>query len=990
MESDANNTIIRKINNSTHSADLNLHRFKNLQDFLFHHRIKKSEDQSARDIATHTRIGDKTKNIYGGSFHIPDKEWSQFMKLYYHDVIEKKMPEYLTEKQLVATKNGPIAIDLDLHFDLNVNTRLYTKDHIVDIVFAYLAELKEIFQFDEDTRFPIFIFEKTNVNRVPEKKITKDGIHIIIGIQMDHAAQCILRSKMIEQTAEMWADLPIVNKWTDVFDDGISIGHTNWQLYGSGKPNHECYKLTNVYDITYDVVDGEWVTSSEPVANYLNAENFHKLSVRYTGHPQFFYTNAFMQKLTKDNVRQKSPALSHVASCDNMDEDDFAGGGATLTVSDILRIRTSDDLDLCIQRFLDTISHVEYRLREIYEYTMILPEDYYGTGSYTKWIRTGWALRNTSHRMLIVWIAFSARSANFQFDSIPDLCDKWSKFDKKTRGGVTGRSIVYWAMNENPEGFNSVKQNTISYYLDQTINSITIDTLNSPNKNAKGCGDYDIAVVLHQLCKDEYIYCSHNWYRFHNHRWKIVESGSTLRLTISTELRELYKKRAEEMNAYKASLDPEDEKYKIVAARVDIILKIHLRLGQTNDKKNIMTESTDLFHDPDFLSKLDSNPYLLCFKNGVVDFEQKDDKIKGPIFREGRPEDYLTKCTGIDYTPISDRKHNGVKEELHDFMAKLFPDPDVRKYMWDHLSSVLIGTASVNQTFNNYIGHGQNGKSVLTDLMSQTLGTYKTSAPISLITQQRVKIGGLAPEIVALQGARYVVMQEPSKGDIINEGPMKELVSGVEPITARAPYMISSVTFIPQFKLIVCANDFLGIKAQDHGTWRRIRVVPFESLFTDTPVTDDPDKPHQFKLDRHLKDKFPVWRETFAAMLVDRAYITNGVVDDCERVLAASNDYRKRQDYLAEFILDKVVKCVGSTIRKSQLSEEFKVWYNINFGTRNPSPKDLHDYMDKQYGKQKNGIWSGVKLKMRDEEEEVDEEPEGTFDLDGDIDLNEL
>ena len=959
---------------------------KTFQDFLYNHRVTKSEE-----VPTHTRIGDKTKNIYGGSFHIPDEEWSHFMKLYYNEVIVKKTPEYLTEKQLVAAKNGPIAIDLDLHFDLEVTSHLYTKDHIEDLVFAYLAELKEIFQFDEETRFPIFVFEKPNVNRVKDKKITKDGIHMIIGIQMDHAAQCILRKKMIEKTAEMWTDLPIVNKWTDVFDEGISIGHTNWQLYGSGKPNHECYKLTSVYDITYDTTDGEWITGSEPLANYLSAENFHKLSVRYTGHPQFFYTNAFLQKLSAitTTADRKSPQLTNsVSLSDNMDEDDFAGG-LTLSLSDILRIRNSDDLDLCIQRFLDTISHSEYRLREIYEYTMILPEEYYGTGSYTKWIRTGWALRNTSHRLLIVWIAFSARSTNFQFDTIPDLCDKWSKFDKKTRGGVTGRSIVYCAMTDNPEGFHRVKENTISYYLDQTINSISVDMLNSPNKNAKGCGDYDIAVVLHQLCKDEYVYCSHNWYRFHNHRWKIVESGSTLRLIISTELRELYKKRAEEMNAYKASLDPEDEKYKMIAARVDIILKIHLRLGQTNDKKNIMIESTDLFHDPDFLSKLDSNPYLLCFKNGVIDFEQKEG-INCPLFREGRPEDYLTKCTGIDYTPLSGNKHNGVKEELHDFMAKLFPDTNVRKYMWDHLASVLIGTASVNQTFNNYIGGGQNGKSVLTDLMSQTLGTYKTSAPISLITQQRVKIGGLAPEIVALQGARYVVMQEPSKGDIINEGPMKELVSGVEPITARAPYMVSSVTFVPQFKLIVCANDFLGIKAQDHGTWRRIRVVPFESLFTDNPVTDDMDKPHQFKLDRHLKDKFPVWRETFAAMLVERAFITKGVVDDCDRVLSASNDYRKRQDYLAEFVSDKVVRCAGSTIRKSQLSEEFKAWYNINFGTRNPSPKDLHDYMDKQFGKQKSGIWSGVKLKLRGEEEEGQEEEDPQINMPDDIEFNEI
>lgn len=927
-------------------------------DFLYNHRVIKGSNVQA----THTRIGDDSKGIFGGSFHIPDEEWFTFMQLYYNDIIKKGKPEYLTEKQWVENdKTGPVAIDIDLHFAIDVRERLYTSDHIVDLLFAYLATLKDMYQFDEDTKFPVFVFQKSQVNRVPSKNITKDGIHIIIGIQMDRKAQRILRENIISKIDEMWADLPIVNQWKEVFDEGITNGHTNWQLYGSQKPGHESYQLTTVYNVTYDPIDGEWITNNEDIANYLNQDNFHKLSVRYNEHPQYFYTNAFLQTLsavsdnTKDSRRRTpSPQVTQE-------------WGNEIDVATISRIRNANELEMCLNRYLDSLSPTEYRLRETYEYTMTLPEEYYGVGSYTKWMKTGWALRNTSNRMLIVWIAFSARSSTFDYSSIPDLCDRWSSWDKKTRGGITDRSIVYWAMHGNPEGFQSVKENTIGYYLDQTINTITINSLNAANKNAKGCGDYDIAVVLHQMRKDEYVYCSDNWYRYQNHRWKMVADGSSLRLTISNELREMYRKRAEEMNAYKASLDPDDDKYKILSAKIEATLKIYLRLGQTHDKKNIMQEAKDLFNETEFLNKLDSNPYLLCFKNGVIDFESPE---KGLIFRDGRPEDYLTKCTEIDYVPISTSKHADVKAEIIDFMTKLFPDPDVRKYMWDHLSSVLIGTASVNQTFNNYIGAGQNGKSVLTDLMSQVLGTYKVSAPISLITQQRIKIGGLAPEIVQLKGARYVVMQEPSKGDVINEGPMKELVSGVEPISARGLYMHEPVTFIPQFKLIVCANEFLVIKAQDHGTWRRIRVVPFESLFTENPVQNDEDKPHQYKLDKHLKDRFPVWRETFAAMLVDRAYDTKGVVEDCPRVLAASDEYRKRQDYLAEFIADKVVRCVGATIRKSQLSEEFKVWFNINFGTKNPSPKDLHEYMDRQFGKQRSGVWSGVKLKMRGEDED--------------------
>jgi phage/plasmid-associated DNA primase len=61
--------------------------------------------------------------------------------------------------------------------------------------------------------------------------------------------------------------------------------------------------------------------------------------------------------------------------------------------------------------------------------------------------------------------------------------------------------------------------------------------------------------------------------------------------------------------------------------------------------------------------------------------------------------------------------------------------------------------------------------------------------------------------------------------------------------------MPQTISFIPQFKLVVCSNEFMEIKSMDHGTWRRIRVVDF-TLFTEKPASDDPDKPYQYKLDK--------------------------------------------------------------------------------------------------------------------------------------------
>lgn len=933
--------------------------YKNLFEFLQDHKYDKNKHN---DGPTHTRIGDSKKNIAGGSYYIDDNQYELFMNLYYNDVFTKKKKEHLTERQL-NSEYSPIAVDLDLHFDINIENRVYSQDHLDDLVDLYLEELKEIYQFDENTQFPIFLFEKDNMNRVEEKKITKDGIHIIFGINMEHKGQCILRKKILSRISEAWGDFPIVNTWNDVLDEGVSIGYTNWQLYGSCKPHHENYKLKTVYKISYDGDDNEIITIKEDSSKYLTKENFKLLSVRNKNHVSCFYKNSFMSLLECEKSEIPIQRTTSNLSDKNNDSKTFDVFGSGSGSDEISKIKTSEELDNYLQRFLDSIPSREYKLRELYDYTTVLPEQYYGAGSYAKWIRVGWALKNTSNRLLIVWIVFSAKSSNFTYDSIPELCEQWDTFDIKKDSGVTKRSIIYWATQHCPEFSESIRKSTIGHYLDMTINNLTANAIANPSSSAKGCGDYDIAVVLHQMFKDEYV-CSDvkngSWWRFRNHRWREIDCGTTLRKAISNDLRELYELRVVELQNYLASLDPEDDKYKLYKMRVDTVIKIIQRLGQTSDKKNIMLESRDLFYDDEFYDRLDSNPYLLGCKNGVIDFKNK-------MFRKGLPEDYITKCTDISYYPLTSSKHKDVIPKLHDFMSKIFVNEELREYMWNHLAGLLVGMPSLNQSLYNYIGFGQNGKSVLTDFMAQVLGSYKATAPISIITQGRGKVGGLAPEIVGLKGARYVVMQEPESNDIVHEGPMKELVSGIEPITARAPYMTKPTTFVPQFALVVCCNQLLGVRTQDHGTWRRLKVIPFDSLFTEKPVTDDPEKPNQFKIDVNLTDNFPLWRETMLSMLVERAYKHQGRIPNCDIVLSASNNYKQQQDHLSEYIEDRILRCEGYTIRKSDLSNDFKQWYNTNIGGKHSSPKKLHEYMDKRFGKNRGGVWNGVKLKLVEE-----------------------
>ena len=110
-------------------------------------------------------------------------------------------------------------------------------------------------------------------------------------------------------------------------------------------------------------------------------------------------------------------------------------------------------------------------------------------------------------------------------------------------------------------------------------------------------------------------------------------------------------------------------------------------------------------------------------------------------------------------------------------------------------------------------------------------------------------------------------------------------------------------------------------------------------------------------------------------MLVNTAFETQGFVKDAKIVLAVSDKYRENQDYLTEFAKDKIVKKRDGKIKKTEILEEFKNWYIMNYGRNNlPNGKEITDYMDKMYGKASRGKWSNVEINYDDSDAESDNE----------------
>ena len=911
--------------------------YNDLSDFLTKHNAKNIGQHNVPHSITHTRIGNPDLNIYGGKFTIEKDVLHMFYRLYYEHVFVKGRKEYLTEKQL--DNNGPLLLDLDFRYDNSVTKRIHTYEHIQDIISLYLETLKDFFVFEDNKEFPVFIMEKPTVNRVVDKPETKDGIHIIFGIQMDHTIQIMLRDKILQHIGDI-LDLPLTNNWSNVLDEGITKGCVNWQMYGSQKPGNEAYKLTYHILAKFNTSENSFITVPKSVKEFDLSKDLRLLSAQYDNHIKFEMNPNIKQEYDKKleintNRIKKSGSkvkVNLVVETETDNEDNV------IALADITNLEV---LRKSVDHIMNSLKPNEYHIREIHEYTQILPEKYYEPGSHLLNRQVAFALKHTDERLFLSWIMLRSKATDFNYDTIQPLYQDWKLHFNKRPYGLTKRSIIYWAKQDAYSEYEMVRVRTIDHYIEETIFD---------------AAEWDYAMVLYHMFKDMYVCGSithTTWYVFNGHRWE-KDEGMRLRMAISKELFQIYSEKQSQCLADSHTHTNDEENNEKLQRKIKKLAEICLKLKKTSDKNNIMREAMEIFFDKDFIKNADSNPYLMCFTNGVFDFKEKR-------FRQGYPQDYITKTTGISYVKYNYDEQKDISNDIIKFMKELFPQPELCKYMWDHLASCLIGIKK-EHAFNIYRGSGSNGKSILTDLMTQSLGEYKSTVPISLVTEKRGSIGGTSSEVIQLKGVRYAVMQEPSKDAVINEGIMKELTGG-DPIQARALYSDSEI-FIPQFSLVVCTNSLFEVKSNEDGTWRRMKLVDFLAKFISDGETHTDNTPYVYLKDKGLKEKLPKWAPVFIAMLVKRACETEGEVIDCPEVVLASNKYRQGQDCIAGFISDKIIKSPHDSIGKRQLNDVFKEWFQMNYGNRKiPKLSEIEEIMNNKFKRDsKTNKWQGIKF----------------------------
>ena len=384
---------------------------------------------------------------------------------------------------------------------------------------------------------------------------------------------------------------------------------------------------------------------------------------------------------------------------------------------------------------------------------------------YDEWIRVGWCLRNIDYRLLDKWIDFSKKSSKF----VDGECEKvWNLM----RDDGLGLGTLYmWAKQDNKDAFDKL----IESDLFSLISSSTSKT------------HHDIGKVIHFLYKYDFVCISikHNfWYEFKNHRWCPCDSAHKLRSRLSTEVVKKYCA-ASAYFANKASTEDDADQRDRYTEKSKKLIEIANKLKDCPFKENILKECRDLFYVEKFEEKLDSRCHLIGFENGVYDLEVDE-------FREGRPEDYISFSTGINYIEYDDNcpEMMGVKG----FLSKVFTKPDIRDYVMKVLASFMNGNIK-EERFHIWTGCGCHAYDTLIMMAD---GSMKKVQDIQ-IGEQLMGDDSTSRNVMKLySGVDDMVEIIPNKGDpfIVNKNHILSLkVKDTIKITYREDLKLWRVTY---------------------------------------------------------------------------------------------------------------------------------------------------------------------------------------------------
>lgn len=364
---------------------------------------------------------------------------------------------------------------------------------------------------------------------------------------------------------------------------------------------------------------------------------------------------------------------------------------------------------------------------------------------------------------------------------------------------------------------------------------------------------------------DEFVYSLEweDWLRWNGKKWEARAELAVQSKVV--ELSDTFRMRAAEMRKTGANpeLLPAMEKHSKKFRELRSITAVG-RLARSS-----LMQSADIF---------DADPLLVNCQNGI--FSIKENKLL--------PHSAAAFCTnlaGAAYDPAA------ACPGWLSFLNKILPAEGA-----DFLQQ-CVGMAAVGRVYEEamvfMIGHGANGKSTIANILSAVFGDYALTLQPDVITA--TKDGKTPPDFACVRGKRIVFLSETEEGDRLSTKALKRLSSN-ETVAARRLYAMPE-TFEPSHTVFYSTNHKPRIGSGDHGTWRRIKHMPFDYSFSE----DEKIANFAEQLLAVEADGIFSWCMAGAVRFAQQGFklvVPQFVVD-------ATEEYKSNEDVIANFISER-------------------------------------------------------------------------------------
>jgi putative DNA primase/helicase len=377
--------------------------------------------------------------------------------------------------------------------------------------------------------------------------------------------------------------------------------------------------------------------------------------------------------------------------------------------------------------------------------------------------------------------------------------------------------------------------------------------------------------------KDKLIYViGRGWFKWTEKRWESIEMVSEYAIKVA---KDLFKEVAE------ATGRTERRELSRFANNSHSVARLEAMVKLSRPKLEID------------IKKLDSDPWLLNVKNGILN-------LKTGKLLDHDPKKYQTKMVSLDFDPTAPcLRWNQFIDEV------TCGDRDLAGYLQKAFGYALTGTVA-EQSFFVLIGRGANGKSTLLNVIKRVMGDYAATCSSDLFVVKQYG-GSSSCGLMKLNGVRLATVSEVGVGKKLDEPILKQITGG-DAISGRF-MRENEFEFMPQFTVFLACNSFPRVEENNFAIWRRIKTIPFKYQADDEGV------------DKFLAEK--LLKESHGIL----TWLVEGCLSWQEQKLKEPREMRTtieslrcQNDDLRRFIIEHVEKNAGSFLPFREAFEEFE------------------------------------------------------------------